>query len=186
MPALMNNENSNAPTALRMAVMIISKVKSEKKKVFIQLLGIALLMLAGMTAYEVLKQILHPDITVWESHVITIVFSTACAVFASYFILRKVIEINNTLSTKVVECQRLGKGLEETIEQLKITLSEVKTLSGLLPICASCKRIRDDKGYWNLIETYIKEHSDAEFTHGLCPECTKALYPQLYKEDEES
>jgi hypothetical protein len=140
-------------------------------------------MLAGMTAYEVLKQIIHPDITVWESHAITIVFSTTCAVSASYFILRKVIEFNNTLAEKVVECQRLGKGLEDTIEQLKTTLSEVKTLSGLLPICASCKRIRDDKGYWNLIETYIKEHSDADFTHGLCPECTKALYPQLYKGD---
>jgi len=60
-------------------------------------------------------------------------------------------------------------------------LQEVKTLSGLLPICASCKKIRDDKGYWNILEQYISEHSDAEFTHGICPECAQRLYPDYYK-----
>lgn len=52
-------------------------------------------------------------------------------------------------------------------------------LSGMLPICASCKKIRDDKGYWNQIETYIKAHSDAKFTHGICPECSEKLYPSV-------
>lgn len=56
---------------------------------------------------------------------------------------------------------------------------EVKTLRGFLPICAACKNIRDDKGYWNRIESYIKEHSEVEFTHGLCPDCAKRLYPEL-------
>ncbi len=50
---------------------------------------------------------------------------------------------------------------------------------GLLPICASCKRIRDDKGYWNQIETYIRAHSEAEFSHGICPACSRKLYPQI-------
>lgn len=63
---------------------------------------------------------------------------------------------------------------------LKKALAEVKNLSGLIPICASCKRIRDDQGYWEQIEIYIREHSDAEFTHGICPECMKKLYPELY------
>lgn len=62
---------------------------------------------------------------------------------------------------------------------LKDALAEVKILSGLLPICASCKKIRDDKGYWNQIEGYIREHSEAEFTHSICPECAKKLYPEL-------
>ncbi len=53
----------------------------------------------------------------------------------------------------------------------------VKVLSGLLPICASCKNIRDDRGYWQSLETYIREHSEADFTHGLCPECMRKLYP---------
>lgn len=69
------------------------------------------------------------------------------------------------------------------IIQLQASLSEIKKLSGLLPICASCKKIRDDKGYWNQIESYIREHSEAEFTHGICPECAKKLYPDFYKEN---
>lgn len=64
-------------------------------------------------------------------------------------------------------------------EKLETALSEVKTLGGLLPICANCKKIRDDKGYWNQIESYISEHSEAIFSHGMCPECTKELYPHL-------
>ena len=76
------------------------------------------------------------------------------------------------------------KALEQEREQLIIdhmeALSQIKTLSGMLPICASCKRIRDDKGYWNQIESYIQQHSEAEFSHGLCPECAKMIYPKYY------
>lgn len=68
------------------------------------------------------------------------------------------------------------------IAELKDAMGKIKTLSGLLPICAACKKIRDDKGYWNQIELYIKKHSEAEFTHGLCPDCGKRLYPQYYQE----
>lgn len=65
---------------------------------------------------------------------------------------------------------------EQLIDVLEKALSEVKTLSGLLPICASCKKVRDDKGYWNQIESYIQSHSDAEFSHGMCPDCSEAFY----------
>jgi PAS domain S-box-containing protein len=68
---------------------------------------------------------------------------------------------------------------ERLINQLQNALDEVKTLGGLLPICASCKKIRDDKGYWNQIEFYLKQHTDAEFSHSLCPKCAKKLYPGL-------
>ncbi len=61
-------------------------------------------------------------------------------------------------------------------------LNNIKTLKGLVPICASCKKIRDDKGYWNQIEVYISEHSEAEFSHGICPDCAKRLYPDFVKE----
>ena len=60
-------------------------------------------------------------------------------------------------------------------KELRAALALVKQLSGLLPICASCKKIRDDKGYWQQIEAYIRDHSDAEFTHGMCPQCAKRL-----------
>jgi hypothetical protein len=64
-------------------------------------------------------------------------------------------------------------------EQLKNALAELKVLRGMLPICCNCKNIRDDKGYWNKIESYIQEHSEAEFSHGICPDCAKKLYPDL-------
>jgi phosphoserine phosphatase RsbU/P len=67
---------------------------------------------------------------------------------------------------------------DELIARLQDALENVKRLSGLLPICSSCKKIRDDKGYWNQIERYIAEHSEAEFSHGICPECVRKLYPQ--------
>ncbi|MDH4163877.1 MAG: PAS domain S-box protein [Nitrospirota bacterium] len=70
---------------------------------------------------------------------------------------------------------------ERLIEELKDALENVKTLRGLIPICSSCKRIRDDKGYWSQIEAYVHKHSDAEFSHSICPQCAVKLYPQYYK-----
>jgi hypothetical protein len=67
--------------------------------------------------------------------------------------------------------------------ELKEALTKVKILSGFLPICSLCKKIRDDKGYWNKIETYIRNHSEAEFTHGFCPECAEKHYPELYSKE---
>lgn len=69
------------------------------------------------------------------------------------------------------------KEKEKLIRELQEALAKVKLLSGMLPICASCKQIRDDKGYWTQIETYIRDHSEAEFSHGLCPDCMNELYP---------
>jgi HAMP domain-containing protein len=77
----------------------------------------------------------------------------------------------------------LEKEKEKLIEELQASLNKVKLLSGFLPICASCKKIRDDKGYWKQIEAYIKDHSEAEFSHGICPECAKKLYPDLQQEE---
>jgi len=76
--------------------------------------------------------------------------------------------------SKLLEVER-----EKLIKELKNALDQVKQLSGLLPICASCKRIKDDKGDWHQIESYIRDHSEAEFTHGICQECVKKLYPGL-------
>jgi len=66
---------------------------------------------------------------------------------------------------------------EKLILELKGAIAKIKKLSGLLPICASCKKIRDDQGYWTQIESYIREHSEADFSHGICPSCIKKLYP---------
>jgi DNA-binding response OmpR family regulator len=70
-----------------------------------------------------------------------------------------------------VRVAQLQVSLADRVRELEDALAKVKTLSGMLPICACCKKIRDDKGYWSQIETYISQHSSASFTHGLCPDC---------------
>lgn len=69
--------------------------------------------------------------------------------------------------------------LEDSNRKLQLALCKVKLLSGMLPICSSCKKIRDDQGYWNQIEEYITDHSEAEFTHSICDECAEKLYPEF-------
>jgi hypothetical protein len=73
-----------------------------------------------------------------------------------------------------IQIERLG-----LIAQLQDALANIKTLQGLIPICANCKKIRDDKGYWSQIEVYLTKHSDADFSHGICPDCLRTLYPDL-------
>jgi len=73
----------------------------------------------------------------------------------------------------------MSRGVCTDLTDRRRAEAQVKILSGLLPICSSCKKIRDDRGYWNQIERYIHEHSEAEFSHGLCPECEAKLYAGL-------
>jgi PAS domain-containing protein len=86
---------------------------------------------------------------------------------------------NENLMREVAERKRAEQEREAVIVELKKALAQVKKLSGFLPICASCKKIRDDEGYWQQIEAYIRDHSEAQFSHGLCPECAKKLYPDF-------
>jgi len=84
-----------------------------------------------------------------------------------------------TIFRDITQRKLLEEEREKLIKELKNALDQVKQLSGLLPICASCKKIKDDKGYWRQIESYIRDHSEAEFTHSICPECAKKLYPEF-------
>ncbi len=77
---------------------------------------------------------------------------------------------------KMIEEER-----EDLIKKLQAALHEIKTLRGILPVCAYCKKIRDDKGYWNQIEAYISDHSEAQFSHSICPECMKLNHPEEYE-----
>ncbi len=79
----------------------------------------------------------------------------------------------------ITERRHAEKEREKLITELREALANIKKLSGLLPICASCKKIRDDKGYWHQVENYMKDHAEVEFSHGLCPECMAKLYPQM-------
>ena len=80
----------------------------------------------------------------------------------------------------ITERKRNEEGMKNLVNELQEALAQVKTLSGFIPICSACKKIRDDQGYWNQIEQYIRDHSDAEFSHGMCPDCLTEYYPELY------
>lgn len=82
------------------------------------------------------------------------------------------------ISRDISKRKQLEQERERLISELKESFENIKTLKGLIPICASCKKIRDDEGFWSQVETYISEHSDAQFSHGICPDCMKELYPE--------
>ena len=91
-----------------------------------------------------------------------------------------------SLVLDITERQQVEQALQRERDKLADALAEVKTLSGMLPICSHCKNIRDDKGYWSKIEAYIGEKTGADFSHGVCPECADKFYPEydLYGEDD--
>lgn len=83
------------------------------------------------------------------------------------------------LLNTITQLKQSEEERERLIQELQEALANIKTLSGMLPICASCKKIRDDKGYWNQIETYIRAHSGVNFTHGICPECSEKVFSSI-------
>jgi PAS domain S-box-containing protein len=85
----------------------------------------------------------------------------------------------------ITKRRKVEQERERLIAELQDALAEVKTLQGFLPICANCKKIRDDEGYWQQIEKYIQDRSDARFSHSICPDCGQKLYPEFYQEDRE-
>ncbi len=128
------------------------------------------------------------DVTIVKPVNWTLVFQVACVIGVMVFLLfwhnrklksmvdlktRELKMLNDELEMKVDE---RTKELTEVNMELKKSIEELRTLRGILPICSACKKIRDDSGYWNQIDAYIAEHSEAEFSHGMCPECAEELY----------
>ena len=87
------------------------------------------------------------------------------------------------ITRNITERKLIEEALRHERDKLRDALDNIKTLRGLIPICAHCKKIRDDKGYWNQIESYIRDHSEADFSHSICPQCQKELYPDYYEDD---
>jgi DNA-binding response OmpR family regulator len=89
--------------------------------------------------------------------------------------------LQKNLQEKNAQLEEKNKQLQEKNAELQEALDNIKTLKGLIPICSNCKKIRDDEGYWQDVAVYIRDHSEAEFSHGICPDCIKELYPEYYK-----
>ena len=85
---------------------------------------------------------------------------------------------NEQLQKEIVERKKAEEAERQKANKLQEAMDKIKILSGLLPICSHCKKIRDEKGYWNQLEIYIAEHTDTEFSHGICDDCLKILYPE--------
>jgi len=151
---------------------------NEKRKGW-PILKASLLVLSAMSVYEVLKHTLWPNISLWESHLLTIVFSTLCSIFAAYWVTDRLHRALKELAVQNVENERLHKNLEDTLARLRETSEEVETLSGLLPVCAWCKKIRDDDGSWRSIEAYVTRKTHTRLSHGICPECASKVEEEI-------
>ncbi|MCI5192665.1 MAG: hypothetical protein D3915_06000 [Candidatus Electrothrix sp. AU1_5] len=114
---------------------------------------------------------------------ISVAIITITLLLSCYIVMNSLREMQKRLAAEKELTQykdELEKLVEQRTKKLQEAMSKVKVLSGFLPICSSCKKIRDDRGYWNQIESYIQEHSEADFSHGICPDCAVKLYPELY------
>jgi hypothetical protein len=138
---------------------------------------------------------------------IILVFSIAIYIFAaSYDILERVVAFSRqhenweldefiTVSFFIVfalaffsvrrwkEVRNARNVLLQRHKDLQKALSEIKQLRGIIPICAACKKIRDDEGFWHQVESYVRDHTEAEFSHSICPECMKKLYPEFVEKE---
>lgn len=134
------------------------------------------IIMPGIDGYEVCKKIKQDEKT---SH-IPIIFVTAISEAmdaAKAFELGAVDYITKPFNPVTVKARvKTHIQLNNTMRNLEAALKDVKKLSGLLPICSNCKKIRDDNGYWSQIEAYIRDHSEADFSHGMCPGCSDELY----------
>lgn len=121
----------------------------------------------------------------------TILFLTPLN-FLGITILRSVNRSRRNEYMALIEMRKSNEEKERLIQDLQGALAEVKTLRGFLPICSNCKKIRDDAGYWNQLESYLKANSEVEFSHSICPDCAKELYgdqdwfEKMYEDDQDS
>ncbi|MCI5211110.1 MAG: response regulator [Candidatus Electrothrix sp. ATG2] len=150
------------------------------------------IMMPGMDGYEVCKRLKREP----ETEDIPVIFVTALGDADDEhrgFALGGVDYITKPFNLEIVKAwvkthlqlKRKTAMLENVIKELNNTLAEIKTLQGILPICVQCKKIRNDKGYWDRVEWYMEERTDVRFSHGICPECVKKLYPE-FAEDKDT
>jgi hypothetical protein len=160
---------------LMLAVFVGVIFLGRKQALFIYFGGATVIFVIGIL---IVKGVISPNTNI---DTYTKYFSSWLSTLTSYLFVTALVilvvgEIGHLLSDKIADLQKMNKAL-------KTANAEIKKLQGILPICASCKKIRDDKGYWQQVEVYIRDHSDAKFSHGICPDCIQKLYPEQKNKD---
>lgn len=172
---------------LTAAVLAVRLIRITKRKV-------AWLLIASAIAFMTLRRIeslatllhggtINSSLVIFEVIGLTISILLLSGIYLIKPLFTSIVRSEEELQALNVKLKALSQEQEALIAELREAFDSIKTLKGMLPICASCKKIRDDKGYWNQIEAYVSEHSEAEFTHALCPECARKLYPELYPDN---
>ncbi|HEY3489368.1 MAG TPA: response regulator [Candidatus Deferrimicrobiaceae bacterium] len=153
------------------------------------------LQMPGMSGFQVMEELkkIEPDgylpvlvITAQPDHKLRALKAGAKDFISKPFDLAEVLaRVRNMLEVRLLhaECREYGNAVRVKNEELEKALEVVKQLSGLLPICMWCKKIRDDEGYWNAIEHYLGQHSEAEFAHAICPDCKIKYSGELFSEE---
>ena len=168
---LVASEPSEHPTELPYSTPIVRFIS----KPSYLLLSIAITIFVVETTIMLLLVFL-PPLSVYKEAFIDASLLTSTVFPVLYFLVFKPLRIHIALR------QQSEAEKDVLIIELQKALDEVKMLQGFIPICASCKKIRDDKGCWHQMEEYVSTHSDVVFSHGLCPECAKKLYPEFVED----
>lgn len=144
------------------------------------LMDIQMPQLDGLQAAAQIQKNCPTPVVILTAHTSTELVEKASKVGVGAYLIKppQTTEVERAITIAVARHRDLME-LTRLNTELQEALAHVKMLSGLLPICSSCKKIRDDEGYWHQVEIYIRERTDAEFTHGLCPDCAHTLYPGL-------
>lgn len=148
------------------------------------LMDISMEVMDGIEAAAIIQKKKPTPIVFLTSHESENQLEEAIRAGASYYLTKppKSADLNRALLVALArhndlkKLNKVNEELEIKTTQLKQALDELKIMKGIIPICSNCKKIRDDKGYWNILETFIEKHSDALFSHSVCPECMKELY----------
>jgi len=173
------------PIILAYSILFLIPLVMTRKSHIISALLISIL--TDITLFSI--ELIHPDlIHAYQSNRIRLLdmsFSTLFfglgMIFLIILVKRSFQKERNRVEKLRYELEKVNTVLQEKNDHLKQTLDEIKTLQGILPICSSCKKIRNDDGYWDQLESYFTKNSDIVFSHGICEECAQKLYPDFHK-----
>lgn len=150
-----------------------------KLKPSVVLMDVEMPEMDGLEACNLIQEKCPTPVVILTAYESPEVVKRASEVGAAAYLLKppNAREIQRAITIAMARHEDLMK-LRKLNAELQAALAEIKTLRGIFPICSHCKKIRDDEGYWNRIDLYIREHSDAEFSHGICPECMEKYYSE--------